>query len=122
MYETSPVSDYRRETTLNGSQLTHVVAFTLKPGISREDPRAQKAAAITGGHPAAIPEIATWACGWDTSRRPDSADFLVVSTFDTAGDYDIFQVHPDHQRGKDAWKRIATWTVADILPGVSERP
>ena len=107
---------------MSGSQLTHVVAFTLNPDVSRDDPRAQVAAAITAGHPATIPEIATWACGWDTSRRPDSADFLVVSTFDTAGDYDVFQVHPDHQRGKNAWKQIATWTVADILPGVSERP
>ncbi|CAM3595690.1 Dabb family protein [Dermacoccus barathri] len=107
---------------MSGSQLTHVVAFTLNPDVSRDDPRAQVAAAITGGHPATIPEIATWVCGWDTGRRPDSADFLVVSTFDTPGDYDIFQVHPDHQRGKNAWKQIATWAVADILPGVSERP
>ena len=121
LYETCPASNERREVALNGSQLTHVVAFTLKPGVSREDPQAQVAAAITDGHPAAIPEIATWACGWDISRRSDSADFLVVSTFDTAADYETFQTHPDHQLGKDAWKRIATWTVADILPGGDER-
>ncbi|WP_371854700.1 Dabb family protein [Actinomyces wuliandei] len=94
----------------------------MKPGISREDPRVQAAATITGGHPATIPEIATWACGWDTSRRPDSADFLVVGTFDTAVDYDTFQTHPDHQRGKEAWKQIATWSVADILAVNSEQP
>ncbi|GAA4692113.1 hypothetical protein GCM10025781_06610 [Kocuria gwangalliensis] len=117
-----PASVERREAALNRNQLTHVVAFTLKPGVSREDPRAQAAAEITAGHPEAIVEIATWACGWDTSRRPDSADFLVVSTFDTAADYETFQTHPDHQRGKDAWKQIATWAVADIVIGGDERP
>lgn len=106
---------------MNRSQLTHVVAFTLKPGVSREDPRAQAAAAITDGHPVAINEVATWACGWDTSRRTDSADFLVVSTFDTAADYETFQTHPDHQRGKDMWRQIATWTVADIVIDSDER-
>lgn len=101
--------------------MTHVVVFSLNPGVLRKDPKAQAAAAITASHPAAIPEIATWVCGWDTSCRPDSADFLVVSTFDTAGDYEVFQTHPDHQRGKQAWKQIATWTIADIALGVEGR-
>lgn len=100
---------------MNGSQLIHVVAFTLNPGGSSKDSRAQAAAMITSGHPTVIPEIATWACGWDTSRRPDSADFLVVSTFNSVADYKTFQAHPDHQRGKEAWRQIATWIVADLL-------
>ena len=106
----------KERSALNESQFMHVVAFTLKPGVSREDPRAQAAATITSGHPAAIPEIATWYCGWDITHRPDSADFLLVSTFDTAADCETFQSHPEHQRGKEAWRQIATWMVADILP------
>lgn len=107
---------------MNGNHLIHVVAFALKPGIAREDSRAQAAAAITAMHPEAIPSIGTWICGWDTSNRPDSADFLLVSTFASAGDYDDFQTHPDHQRGKDAWKQIATWTVADVIQGGEQLP
>lgn len=99
---------------MNSYPKMHVVAFTLKPGISREDPRVRTAAAISAAHPEVIPEIKDWVYGWDTSYRNDSADFLVVGTFHTDSDYAAFQAHPDHQRGKEAWIQVAKWIVVDI--------
>ncbi|MFT3860923.1 Dabb family protein [Micropruina sp.] len=107
---------------MNRSQLVHVVVFSLKPGIGRDDPRARAAAAITAGHPHAIPQIQSWVCGWDASGRSDAADFLVVSGFDSLGDYGAFQAHPDHERGKVAWRQVATWTVIDVNDPLDAQP
>jgi len=96
------------------SGLTHVVVFTLHSGVTRQDERAKHAAAISAGHPLHIEQIQTWSCGWDCSGREDAADFVVVGTFATPEDFAVFQSHPDHQRGKDAWAKIATWMVAEI--------
>lgn len=91
-----------------------MVAFTLRADVSRDDPRALAAAKITAGHPRVIPEIQHWMCGWDESRRDDAADFLLVSGFASSDDYNVFRTHPDHERGKAAWRQIATWQVADV--------
>lgn len=92
-----------------------MVAFTLAAGVSRKDPRAARAEQITRNHPQHIAEIDGWVCGWDRSGRPDAADFVVISRFDSAERYEAFRVHEDHARGKEAWAPIASWSVVDIV-------
>lgn len=102
---------------MTAEHLLHVVTFTLDDDVARSDPRALAAARVTAEHPRHIPEIRTWECGWDVSGRRDAVDFLLVATFASVADYEVFRTHPDHERGKAAWSGISTWKVADLLQG-----
>lgn len=93
----------------------HIVMFTLKSGISRQDARVVAAARLSESHRVNIPEILTWWTGFDIGNRPISADFAIVGTFADMAAVGRYLNNPHHRRGVKAWKSIASWTVIDSV-------
>ena len=94
--------------------ICHVVCFKFRDGVTWADPRAQAAELISRGHPEHIPEIVTWAVGRNTTERPVAYDFCVIGWFEDRDALERYQVHPDHQRGVEAWRELSTWVVVDL--------
>lgn len=95
-------------------KIKHIVLFTLKDGITRDDDRVQEAADFSASHARHIPDIQTWETGFDTSRRVISADFAIVGTFSDSEAVARYLDHPHHRAGVAKWREIAHWTVVDL--------
>jgi hypothetical protein len=96
------------------SVIIHVVVFKFANGVSWNDPRALEAERISLGHPQHIGEILRWTAGRNSSTRPDAYDFGVIGHFANRDSLRRYMMHPDHQRGIDAWSDLSTWIVVDI--------
>jgi hypothetical protein len=101
--------------------IRHIVLFTLKPGISRDDTRVAAAASLAASHREHIPEILEWQTGFDCGRRAISADFAVMGTFEDMDAVSRYLDHPHHRQGISAWDDLATWTVVDADDGENHR-
>ena len=97
--------------------IRHMVLFTLRPDVDREDPRVLAAADLSRSHAEHIPEIDQWWAGFDIGRRQISADFAVVGTFADLDAVTRYLNHPHHRRGAAAWGALASWTVIDVDEG-----
>lgn len=102
--------------------MLHIVYFFFRDGFSWATQDAQDAERITASHPERIPGIQTWSFGRESSGREGSPDFCLVAGFANLSALQAFQTHPDHDRGKRAWARVASWRVADIWPDIPSRP
>ncbi|MFJ1643384.1 MULTISPECIES: Dabb family protein [unclassified Streptomyces] len=94
--------------------IRHSVLFRFRPGIDWSDPRARAAEAATASHPAQIKEILGWEFGRNLTERAAGYDFALVGTFGNLEAVDHYLNHPDHVRGVELWREIATWVVADF--------
>jgi len=94
--------------------LRHIVLFKFKDGISWRDAEARAAEELTHSHPAHIPEIVGWQAGRNVAERQDSYDFAVIGDFADRDALERYMIHPHHQEGVSAWRRISTWVVADL--------
>lgn len=94
--------------------LNHVVLFKFHDGVSWDDPRAREAEQVSQGHPRHIPDIISWECGRNTTARDIGYDFAVLGRFADHDAIKRYLVHPDHVRGVELWRRIATWAVVDF--------
>lgn len=94
--------------------IRHIVLFKFKDGFSWENAEAKAAEELTLSHPAHIPDIAAWQAGRNVAERPDSYDFAVIGDFADRDALQRYMVHPHHQQGVAAWRRISTWVVADL--------
>jgi hypothetical protein len=94
--------------------IMHIVAFKFVEGISWRDPRAEAAERISRRHPEYIPEIRRWTAARNISQRPAAYDFAVIGHFADREALGRYMVHPDHQRGVEAWQAISTWIVVDL--------
>jgi hypothetical protein len=93
--------------------IRHVVLFRFRQGVDWSDPRASAAAQVTADHPRYIPEILNWECGRNLTDRAVACDFALVGTFADRAAVDSYLIDPDHQRGVELWREIATWVVVD---------
>lgn len=94
--------------------LTHIVCFSLREGFDWDHPTVQAAERISREHFRHIPEIVTWMVGRNTTLPRNSFDFAVVGQFVDRAALDRYMVHPDHQRGIDAWEPLSNWLVVDL--------
>ncbi len=94
--------------------ICHIVCFRFRDGVTWADPRAQAAELISRGHPEFIPDIVHWAVGRNTTERAVAYDFSVIGWFEDRDALERYQVHPDHQRGVEAWRELSTWVVVDL--------
>lgn len=94
--------------------IRHVVLFRFRPGVDWSDARARAAEAATASHPDHIEEILDWEFGRNMTERAVAYDFALIGTFADREAIDRYLNHPDHVRGVELWKEIATWVVADF--------
>ncbi|WDO05343.1 Dabb family protein [Streptomyces murinus] len=94
--------------------IRHTVLFRFRPEVDWSDARARAAEAATAGHPDHIEEILGWEFGRNMTERPVAYDFALIGTFADRGAVDRYLTHPDHVRGVELWREIATWVVADF--------
>ena len=94
--------------------ISHIVCFRFRPGVTWDDPRAERAAQISRAHPEQIPEIRSWSAGRNSTSRKVAYDFAVVGTFDDRAALGRYMDHPDHRRGVEAWTELSTWVVVDL--------
>lgn len=94
--------------------IQHIVLFRLRDGVVWDDPRVQRAQAMTQAHPAHIEEIRSWLAGKNVTAREVAYDFALVGSFEDRAGLDRYMVHPHHLLGVQAWREVATWVVADL--------
>lgn len=94
--------------------IQHLVLFSLRAGVSWDDPRAGHAERITAEHPARIREILAWSSGRNITPRPEACDFAVAGLFLDRAALDRYLAHPHHRLGVRAWRELATWSVVDL--------
>ncbi|MEV6731335.1 MULTISPECIES: Dabb family protein [unclassified Streptomyces] len=94
--------------------IRHTVLFRFRPGVDWSDTRAQAAEAAAAGHPEQIEEILGWEFGRNMTERAVAYDFALIGTFADREAIDRYLNHPDHVRGVELWREIATWVVADF--------
>jgi hypothetical protein len=99
-------------------QVTHMVMFKLKPGITREDSLYKRAYAILQDLPKKIKEIEDWSIGENFSTRPIAYDVGLIVILGSRKDLNQYLTHPAHTEAVNAWKEIADWHIADFEEGL----
>jgi len=94
--------------------LTHIVSFSLLPGRSWSDPEVLRAERITEEHWRHIPEILSWKVGRNSTPRAAARDFALIGEFADRVALERYLIHPDHQRGAEAWAALSTWVTVDL--------
>ncbi len=93
--------------------LRHLVVFTLRPGVSHDDPRVPEAVAASRTL-GSLPQVSNWVAGRDVSGRDIAADAAATGDFADAAALGAFLAHPDHVAAGRQWAELATWTIVDI--------
>ena len=92
----------------------HLVLFTFKPGISREDERFKKAVELLEVLPQVIPFIQDFRAGLNFSKRPVAVDYGLMVVLQDEKSLNEYLEHPAHKAAAAAWKEIADWKIADF--------
>jgi hypothetical protein len=100
--------------TFAQKQVTHLVMFKLKPGITKEDPKYLSAYALMKDLPKKIKDIEDWSFGENFSTRPIAYDVGLISVFNSKKDLQNYLTHPAHIEVVNAWIEIADWNIVDF--------
>ncbi|WP_214103848.1 Dabb family protein [Acrocarpospora catenulata] len=95
--------------------IKHVVLFKLKPGVSWEDPIAQRAERMAARVGEEVGDLLTWQAARNISPRAIAYDFLVVGTVADEDALDRYLVHPFHQQSVRLWREISDWVMVDVV-------
>ncbi|MGI8448049.1 MAG: Dabb family protein [Streptosporangiaceae bacterium] len=93
--------------------IRHMALFTLRDGVSADDPRVDRACAAEVALMARFPDV-DWTFGVNNTGRPDAADFAGTGDFPSNASLRAFLADPMHHEAGQLWGEIARWTVADI--------
>ena len=94
-------------------QVTHLVLFKLKPGVSKEDQRFKIAVEKAKNLPRKIKEIEDCSMGENFSTRPIAFDFGLMVVFSSRKNLAAYLVHPFHVELVEIWKEISDWNIVD---------
>ena len=94
--------------------ILHLVFFKFIEPYQWGDEEVIDAESTTHQHPLYIDESLGWACGRNISERAQAMDFVVMGLFENHTQLSAYLIHPDHMRGVEKWRRIATWSVVDV--------
>ena len=94
--------------------IAHLVLFTLKPEVTRDDPRLAEVVGMMAALPAKIPAIKSWEHGFNLTADAEAADYGLRALFDSEAALHGYFGHPAHLPVLDAWSEIATLSFADI--------
>jgi hypothetical protein len=94
-------------------QVTHLVLFKLKQGISKDDLRFKEAIKMAKSLPVRIKEIEDCSMGVNFSTRPIAYDFGLTVIFSSRKDLNSYLAHPFHIQLVEVWKEIAEWNIVD---------
>jgi hypothetical protein len=94
--------------------IRHLVLFKLNDGVSKDDPRAQAAAAGFDGLDQQIPELLELQHGFNISPREIAYDFAINTLFADQAALKVYAEHPAHVAVATQWQAIATLVVADF--------
>ncbi len=95
-------------------QVTHLVLFKLKPGITKTDQRYKTAVEALETLPQKISFISDWRAGENFSTRPIAFDYGVCLILESKADLQNYLVHPAHVQAANLWKEIADWNLVDF--------
>jgi len=93
----------------------HIVLFTLREGVAKEDPRVSQVFARLRVLPERIEGIRRWEVGENISDRPAATDFALYSAFDSREDLFRYADHPAHREVVDLLQEVCTWQVCDYV-------
>jgi hypothetical protein len=85
--------------------LTHIVVWKYKPEVGDEERREH--VALLSRLPQIIPEVQSFAVGFDVLRLPRSYHTGLVATFRDRAGLEAYTVHPDHVVVADFGRRIS---------------
>lgn len=85
--------------------LTHIVIWKYKSDVGEEDRREH--VAMLRRLPAIIPEVQSFAVGFDVLKLPRSYHTGLVSTFKDRAGLEAYTVHPDHVAVADYGRTIS---------------
>jgi len=94
--------------------IAHLVLFTLKPGVAKDDPRVKRALDGMKTLPQRIPLIRGWEFGPNITADALAADYALRALFDDEADLHAYFEHPEHQPELAAWDAVATLRFADF--------
>ena len=94
--------------------IAHLVLFTLKTGVARNDPRVMHAVSAMQALPKQIPAIRGWEHGANITADAQAADYALRALFDNEADLHAYFEHPAHLPVLDAWDAVATLSFADF--------
>jgi len=94
-------------------QVTHLVLFKLKEGVSKEDEQYKNAILLAKTLPVKIKEIEDCSMGENFSTRPIAFDFGLTVIFASRKNLSAYLAHPAHLELVEAWKKISDWNVVD---------
>ena len=97
--------------------IRHLVLFSLREGISRNDARVREAVKALEELPRKIEEIREWEHGPNLSARAVACDYGLSSAFDDEEGLAGYVEHPAHQEAVRLWKQVADWTICDYTFG-----
>jgi len=95
-------------------QVTHLVLFKLKPGITKTDDRYKLALEKLKILPRKISDMKDCNMGENFSQRPIAYDFGLSVVFSSRKKLDQYLNHPEHLEVVTAWKEIADWHIVDF--------
>lgn len=95
-------------------EITHLVLFKLKPGITKSDDRYKAAVKALEALPKSISFISDWRAGENFSTRPIAYDYGLCVVFESKQALQDYLTHPAHVSAANLWKEIADWNIADF--------
>ena len=94
--------------------ISHLVLFTLKPGVVADDLRVVRAIEGMSTLPERISLIRGWEHGPNLTPDAQAADYALRALFDDEADLHAYFEHPAHLPVVDAWDAVATLSFADF--------
>lgn len=96
------------------AQITHMVMFKLRPGITKTDERYRLAVSKLQDLPSRIKSISDFSAGENFSTRPIAWDYGLIVVLESEKDLQEYLVHPAHLEASNRWKEIAEWHIVDF--------
>lgn len=93
--------------------IRHIVLFTVREGVDRDDPRVASAIDGLRALEGKIGQIRQWEVGVNFSDRPIATDYALVSGFDSRDDLADYIAHPSHREVVALLEPVFTWMVCD---------
>ena len=95
-------------------QVTHLVLFKLKQGVTKADDRYKLALTKTKVLPRKIMDMEDCSMGENFSPRPVAYDFGLSVVFSSRKRLENYLIHPAHLEAVEVWKEIADWNIVDF--------
>lgn len=94
--------------------IKHLVLFKLKEGFTPETPQVQEVTSDMAAIGKKLPMVKEWIFGPDTTHRPISYDYALITSVENREDLQAYIQHPEHQAIVKRILEVSTYIVADL--------